>query len=376
MKQKIIILTAILLFSRGISIQAQQTNASAGGNATGSGGTVSYTIGQQEYSNFSSGGGSVNQGVQQPKEFFGTNCTPTTSTTNISICPTALPYSWNGLTFNTAGSQTKHLTNTAGCDSAATLNLSITAQPTPPVNNVCVGSTLQLTNAITGGVWASVAGRASVSNTGLVTGNSLGEAIIQYTLPNKIKTIYNITVNPLPATPTIGYKAPFSNPQAGAPYQGFCVGKVFGVLGSPACGVWSTTGCISVTSGGIATINTTGAGSLTYTYTDTKGCAISRTMTGAGYVCAARGTVNNQKQEIRNEFSIFPNPAKSYVTLNLETLVGEGQIIVSDLYGRVLKKLPLSMGNNNIDIANLSKGVYFISTITSEAKTTKKLVVE
>ena len=45
MKQKIIILTAILLFSKGISIQAQQTIASAGGNATGSGGTVSYTIG-------------------------------------------------------------------------------------------------------------------------------------------------------------------------------------------------------------------------------------------------------------------------------------------------------------------------------------------
>ena len=54
----------------------------------------------------------------------------TTSTTNKSICPSALPYLWNGLTFNGAGSQTYHTTNAAGCDSAATLNLSILAVKT------------------------------------------------------------------------------------------------------------------------------------------------------------------------------------------------------------------------------------------------------
>ncbi len=47
----------------------------------------------------------------------------TVSTNNISICPNQLPYTWNGLIFNNAGSQTKHLTNSFGCDSAATLNL-------------------------------------------------------------------------------------------------------------------------------------------------------------------------------------------------------------------------------------------------------------
>ena len=53
-----------------------------------------------------------------------------TSTTNISICPSALPYSWNGLTFNAAGSQTAHFTNAIGCDSAATLNLTVKATST------------------------------------------------------------------------------------------------------------------------------------------------------------------------------------------------------------------------------------------------------
>ena len=34
------------------------------------------------------------------------------------------------------------------------------------------------------------------------------------------------------------------------------------------------------------------------------------------------------------------------------------------------------MGTNTVDIAKLSKGMYFVSLITSEGKSTKKLVVE
>ena len=61
-----------------------------------------------------------------------------TSTTNIGICSNQLPYSWNGLTFNSAGSQTKHLTNSIGCDSAATLNLSVTNSSSSITNlNIC-----------------------------------------------------------------------------------------------------------------------------------------------------------------------------------------------------------------------------------------------
>jgi hypothetical protein len=53
-------------------------------------------------------------------------CQPTSSTTNISIPSTSLPYNWNGLMFNNAGAQTATLTNAAGCDSSATLNLIVT----------------------------------------------------------------------------------------------------------------------------------------------------------------------------------------------------------------------------------------------------------
>ncbi len=50
---------------------------------------------------------------------------PTSSTTTIDICAGQLPYSWNGSVFNSAGTYLVHLTNTAGCDSSATLNLQL-----------------------------------------------------------------------------------------------------------------------------------------------------------------------------------------------------------------------------------------------------------
>jgi hypothetical protein len=73
---------------------------------------------------------------------------------------------------------------------------------------------------------------------------------------------------------------------------------------------------------------------------------------------------------------MYPNPAKSVVSLLVDKLIGTGSIVVTDLYGKTVKTQILSMGTNTIDIANLGKGMYFVSTITSEGKNTKKLIVE
>ena len=48
---------------------------------------------------------------------------PYTSTTDTAICPSAFPYVWNGISCNNPGTYTKHLPNAIGCDSVATLNL-------------------------------------------------------------------------------------------------------------------------------------------------------------------------------------------------------------------------------------------------------------
>ncbi|MDX2414223.1 MAG: hypothetical protein QNK33_03435, partial [Bacteroidales bacterium] len=62
------LLTLLFLIGYGVTIQAQLTIAATGGNAVGSGGTVSYTIGQLTYQTLVGTTGSISQGVQQPYE--------------------------------------------------------------------------------------------------------------------------------------------------------------------------------------------------------------------------------------------------------------------------------------------------------------------
>jgi len=52
------------------TIMAQQTITASGGNAAGTGGTVSYTIGQIVYTTNTGSSGILTQGCQQPYEIF------------------------------------------------------------------------------------------------------------------------------------------------------------------------------------------------------------------------------------------------------------------------------------------------------------------
>lgn len=66
------IIQAFLLFT-GLSLTnlfAQQAVVSAGGDATGTGGSAAYTVGQVSYTSHSGADGSSNEGVQQPYEFY------------------------------------------------------------------------------------------------------------------------------------------------------------------------------------------------------------------------------------------------------------------------------------------------------------------
>ena len=63
------VLSVIFLLAIGLtSLKAQEAITATGGNASGSGGSASYSVGQVVYTNNTGAGGSVSQGVQQPYE--------------------------------------------------------------------------------------------------------------------------------------------------------------------------------------------------------------------------------------------------------------------------------------------------------------------
>jgi len=64
MKFLLLIFTGLL----SMSTLAQQANVASGGNATGTGGSFSYSVGQVFYSSDTEG--TINEGVQQPYEIY------------------------------------------------------------------------------------------------------------------------------------------------------------------------------------------------------------------------------------------------------------------------------------------------------------------
>lgn len=132
---------------------------------------------------------------------------------------------------------------------------------------------------------------------------------------------------------------------------------------------------VNSSSGVVATASTAGSATLTYTYSNSNGCSNSRTIAGTVAVCASRGFTPNIVQNSTN-FKLYPNPTQSIVNIYVETLVGSGTIVITDLYGKQVKQQVLSMGQNSIDVSKLAKAVYFVSILTQDGKQIQKLLVE
>jgi gliding motility-associated-like protein len=109
------------------------------------------------------------------------------STNTISICENQLPYNWNGLVFNSAGTQTAILLSNAGCDSSATLNLTVSLVLTSTTDQAICTNELPFS-------WNGL------------TFNGSGSQSITLTNVNGCDSIaiLNLTVNIVPPAPVVG----------------------------------------------------------------------------------------------------------------------------------------------------------------------------
>jgi hypothetical protein len=75
-----------------------------------------------------------------------------------------------------------------------------------------------------------------------------------------------------------------------------------------------------------------------------------------------------------NSIKIFPNPATSFITINVkEGIPIEEAIIYNHLGQNVLVAKPR---NNTVDVSGLTPGIYYLEVITSESRAGTKLVIE
>ena len=233
-------------------------------------------------------------------------------------------------------------------------------------------------------------GRGTINPvTGFVSVSSAGSSSIIYTTTNvsgcSAFITKSITINSLPVTPTIAY-APGT--VGITTTGGVCKGKTFNVVGSPVNG-YTTSWSLTNSNGSSATItpivipvvgaqiqsgSTNGRISVQYSIEDNNHCINSRTTSVNIVSCGSKET--KAAISTNNSFLMYPNPAKGTLKIKLDNLVGQGTLRITNLVGKEVKIQAMSLGNNNIDINNLSKGVYLVSLVTTNGKATQKLVIE
>lgn len=201
-----------------------------------------------------------------------TTLSPTTGGTWSSTNPSVAVVNNNGVVTGVAsGNATFIFTETStGCTSPPSSIVQVINNPIVSVvgpNNVCLGSTTQLSPS-TGGTWVSLnPAVASVTNAGLVTSLSVGTVTFRFTSASTnciSDPTTTVTINPIPV-------AIISGPNA------ICRNSTT-TLSPNAGGTWvsSNPAVASVTNAGIVTGNSAGTAQFTFTNT-TTGCVSNQT---------------------------------------------------------------------------------------------------
>ena len=145
-----------------------------------------------------------NYGADSVAGFTFLTCKPTYSTTLRTICASELPYSWNGLSCDSAGAFNAKLKNKAGCDSIATLQLTVNPLPIPVFANTAIGcdSVVLIAGGGTNYLWNG----GNTPNTRMNTFMNTGTYTVAVTDSNGCSASATkvVTVNPLPSATIVG----------------------------------------------------------------------------------------------------------------------------------------------------------------------------
>ena len=153
-----------------------------------------------------------------------------------------------------------------GCYATTTVAVSPTPGPILGSPTVCIGIPTAYTNSVPGGLWTSSSSTVSVGSTsGLVTGVSVGTAMLTYSLGSGCTAYRTVTVIPSPSAIT----GPTS----------VCVGSTIICGGLPGGGTWSSSDIAVATIGTSGTVTGVAAGTATITYTAANGCYALRSIT-------------------------------------------------------------------------------------------------
>lgn len=281
-----------------------------------------FLVDKKGCSNFSTGADTIKVDTLIPHFTF----TPTTGCSNAPITFRDSSYSkftsssawlWSfgsgatstvsspSYTYTVAGTHTATLTVTgsAGCSSTISRNIFVNSAPAVIAGspNVCTGQTTILTDATSGGVWASSNTVVAPVSSGVVSGITNGTATISYTLSNGCRETVTVSVYPLPAAITGTLNV--------------CIGLTAKLSNATAGGTWASSNSAIATVGTSGLVTGAGAGTTTITYATGTGCIATKVVT----VEAAPGAITGSTSICRGLTSALSNstPGGTWASNNI-----------------------------------------------------------
>ena len=101
---------------------------------------------------------------------------------------------------------------------------------------------------------------------------------------------------------------------------------------------------------------------------------------GTTYGTVETFTLSGLNDAIANQINavVYPNPANTQATLEINGLNQDAKVVISDLQGRILSQDAISAGTSRytINVSDMASGVYYIRIVTDNVISTQKLIVE
>ncbi|HYD92604.1 MAG TPA: T9SS type A sorting domain-containing protein, partial [Flavobacterium sp.] len=83
------------------------------------------------------------------------------------------------------------------------------------------------------------------------------------------------------------------------------------------------------------------------------------------------------KENEKNSFIIYPNPASGKATIVLKDSLSEGyRVKVTDVLGKIVFEYDFNEPSAEFDISVLKSGIYLVTVSTNDKSATKKLIVK
>lgn len=251
-----------------------------------------------------------------------------------------------------------YIVPTSGCYTTREITVNEAPAVISGPSTACVGATVTLSNAVTGGVWASNPTTvASVGSTsGVVTGTGAGGVTISYTLSNGCRKTKSMTVYASPGVitgPSVlspGSCSAFSCPSTG--------------------GTWnvSDVAIASIASSSASSANIAGvaSGVADVRYIFSNGCSSSKTVNVVGAKSAPLAEASDVA-----DFKLYPNPTNGTITIE-SSYAGSFSVYTFD--GKKVSDYQFSANSSSVTLpAGLATGMYICQFVfeNNSSKTVK-----